>query len=142
MEKQIFRKGDKVFDIRYGWGTIIKYNATQNYPIEVKFDKNDLEELIRYTKYGKDYKLDDAGLLSFTEYDLVNGGFSQERPVNYEDCIGKWGKFWNNYIEKFIITTLDDYFMNDNKPFETNCGFFKHFEPLTEEQIKILGLKL
>lgn len=142
MEKQIFRKGDKVFDIRYGWGTIVKYNATQNYPIEVKFDKNDLEELIRYTKYGKDYKLDDAGLLSFTEYDLVNGGFSQERPVNYEDCIGKWGKFWNNYIEKFIITTLDDYFMNDNKPFETNCGFFKHFEPLTEEQIKILGLKL
>lgn len=127
MEKQIFRKGDKVFDIRYGWGTIVKYNATQNYPIEVKFDKNDLEELIRYTKYGKDYKLDDAGLLSFTEYDLVNGGFSQERPVNYEDCIGKWGKFWNNYIEKFIITTLDDYFMNDNKPFETNCGFFKHF---------------
>lgn len=141
MEKQIFKVGDRVFDVRHGWGTIVKYNATQNYPIEVKFDKNDLEELIRYTKYGKDYKLDDAGLLSFTEYDLVNGGFSQERPVNYEDCIEKWGKFWNDNPEYFTIGILKGYEQGGHKPFQSISLDFQNFEPLTDEQIKILELK-
>ena len=147
MEKEIFRVGDKVFDIRYGWGTIIKYNATQNYPIEVKFDKNDLEEIIRYTKYGKDYKLDDAGLLSFTEYDLVNGGFSQERPINYKDYMDKWGKFWNmENKEDMVIKKLYKHI-----PYTTNLRFqcligrvsmcYKNFEPLTDEQVKILNLE-
>ena len=141
MAKKIFEKGDRVFDVRYGWGTIKKYNANCTFPIGVQFDRENIQDLIYYLKSGKDYEIDDVGLLSFTEYDLINGGFSQERPIDYKEYIGKWGKFWNNYIEKFIITTLDDYFMNDNKPFETNCGFFKHFEPLTDEQIKVLGLK-
>ena len=141
MNKQIFKVGDRVFDVRYGWGTIVKYNATQNYPIEVKFDKNDLEELIRYTKYGKDYKLDDAGLLSFTEYDLINGGFSQERPVNYEDCIEKWGKFWNDNPEYFTIGILKGYEQDSHKPFQSVSLDFQNFEPLTDEQFKILELE-
>ena len=141
MNKQIFKVGDRVFDVRYGWGTIVKYNATQNYPIEVKFDKNDLEELIRYTKYGKDYKLDDAGLLSFTEYDLINGGFSQERPVNYEDCIEKWGKFWNDNPEYFTIGILKGYEQDSHKRFQSVSLDFQNFKPLTDEQIKILNLE-
>ena len=141
MEKEIFRVGDRVFDIRHGWGTIVKYNATQNYPIEVEFDKDDLEELIYYTKYGKDYKLDDAGLLSFTEYDLVNGGFSQERPVNYEDCIEKWGKFWNDNPKYFTIGILEGYEQGGHKPFQSVSLDFQNFQPLTDEQIKVLGLK-
>lgn len=141
MEKEIFRIGDKVFDIRHGWGTIVKYNATQNYPIEVEFDKDDLEELIYYTKYGKDYKLNDAGLLSFTEYDLVNGGFSQERPINYEKYIGKWGKFWNDNPEYFTIGILKGYEQGGYKPFQSISLDFQNFEPLTDEQIKILELK-
>ena len=141
MNKQIFRKGDRVFDIRYGWGTIVKYNATQNYPIEVEFDKDDLEELIYYTKYGKDYKLNDAGLLSFTEYDLVNGGFSQERPINYNDYIGKWGKFWNDNPKYFTIGILKGYEQDSHKPFQSVSLDFQNFQPLTDEQIKVLGLK-
>ena len=139
MAKKIFEKGDKVFDIIFGWGKVteVYYPQDRDYPVSVQFENS----IIKYTYDGKWAHGDSYSRLSFTEYGFDNR-FSQERPVNYEDCIGKWGKFWNNYIEKFIITTLDDYFMNDNKPFETNCGFFKHFEPLTEEQIKILGLKL
>lgn len=140
MDKQIFEKGDKVFDIRYGWGTIVKYNATQNYPIEVKFDKNDLEELIRYTKYGKDYKLDDAGLLSFTEYGLDNR-FSQERPIDYTEYIGKWGKFWNDNPKYFTIGILKGYEQGGYKPFQSISLDFQNFEPLTDEQIKILELE-
>ena len=136
MEKEIFRKEDKVFDISYGWGIVKLIDNYAKFPIGVKFGDN----LISYTADGKKSLISVAPTLSFTEYGL-NNKFTQKRPINYNDYIGKWGKFWNNYIEKFIITTLDDYFMNDNKPFETNCGFFKHFEPLKEEQIKILGLE-
>lgn len=140
MEKEIFREGDKVFDVRHGWGTIVKYNATQNYPIEVKFDKDDLEELIYYTKYGKDYKLDDAGLLSFTEYGL-DDRFSQERPINYNDYIGKWGKFWDIDVKTCIIDRLIECKPDDEYYFTTSEFGYLNFEPLTDEQIKILELE-
>lgn len=79
MKKQeIFKLGDRVFDIRYGWGTIVEYNSILSYPIIVDFDKYNLKELIYYTKYGKEYEIDHVGLLSFTEYGFDNR-FSQER---------------------------------------------------------------
>ena len=137
MAKKIFEKGDKVFDIIFGWGKVteVYYPQDRDYPVSVQFENS----VIIYTYDGKWAHGDSYSRLSFKEYGFDNR-FSQERPIDYKEYIGKWGKFWNNYIEKFIITTLDDYFMNDNKPFETNCGFFKHFEPLTDEQIKVLGL--
>ena len=138
MAKEIFRVGDRVFDIRYGWGTIVKYNATQNYPIEVKFDKNDLEELIRYTKYGKDYKLDDVGLLSFTEYGF-DDRFTQERPINYDDYIGRWGKFWDDGSKDYMISRFEKLRGDGFKPI-ISVEAYDNFEPLTEAQVKVLEL--
>ena len=145
MDEQIFRKGDRVFDIRYGWGTIKKYNANYSFPIGVQFDRENIQDIIYYLKSGKDYEVDDIGLLSFTKYDLVNGGFSQERPVNYEDCIEKWGKFWNNISDNIIIDVLDDLCEDCDGnvkfvPYEIN-SHYDHFEPLTDEQLKVLGLE-
>lgn len=144
MEKQIFKVGDRVFDIRHGWGTIKKYDANYSFPIEVKFDKKYISDLIQYTKYGKDYELDDTGLLSFTEYGF-DDRFSQERPINYKDYIGKWGKFWNNISDNIIIDVLDDLCEDCDGnvkfvPYEIN-SHYDHFEPLSEEQLKVLGLK-
>ena len=141
MDEQIFKVGDRVFDIRYGWGTIKKYNANYTFPIGVWFDRKDIQDLIHYLKSGKDYEIDDAGLLSFTEYDLVNGGFNQERPIKYEDYIGKWGKFWNYNTEYFTIGILKGYEQDSYKPFQSISLDFKNFKPLTDEQIKVLGLK-
>lgn len=76
MSKTIFKVGDRVFDYRYGWGEIV--DITPIYlDLEVSFNMEDLY----YTAEGKDDRDNLAPSLSFTEYNLVNGGFSQERPL-------------------------------------------------------------
>ena len=73
--KTVFKTGDKVYDIRYGWGIITDVNHTKLYPISVEFDT--LKE--RYTIDGNMCTCKDTKpTLSFTEYTLQ--GFSQERP--------------------------------------------------------------
>lgn len=80
----MFKVGDKVFSCQFGWGEIKGIHETSDYPLDVSFG-NDVEHT--YTKCGRYFDTDLQPTLSFTEYDLVNGGFSQERPK--EDMIGK-----------------------------------------------------
>lgn len=68
MSTEIFKVGDQVFDIRYGWGEIVK---SPNNIIVVNFET--------YTQVG--YNADNIKLLSFAEYDLISGGWSQDRSV-------------------------------------------------------------
>lgn len=71
--KTIFKEGDKVFDIQYGWGIVKRIDFDANYPIFCRFD-NDKQ------CYSIDGKIISGAIptLSFTEYTLE--GFSQERP--------------------------------------------------------------
>lgn len=142
----IFKVGDRVFDIRFGWGTVVDDNRCLLYPIGVQFDRDDSQEIIVYTNNGISNISEEFSLLSFTEYTLQ--GFTQERPVDYEDYIGKWGKFWavikDVGIQNTVIGHLSDYNENDIEGFPFACeetgGYYTNFEPLTKEQIKILGL--
>ena len=146
MNETLFKTGDKVFDIRYGWG-VVKYIHTIDWEkvgpdylvCEVEFDKK--EETYIYTKKSA------TQMLSFTEYTLQ--GFSQERPINYDDYIGKWGKFWDTaYENTVIIAKLSSYRLeNPYRSFrcytygeDSDMGY-TNFEPLTEEQTKILNLE-
>lgn len=79
-EKQIFKVGDKVFDIRCGWGEVIKYEIDLSYPVQVRTKNGGVEG---YTHDGKVYSSDLNTVLSFKEYTLQ--GFSQERPIEFED---------------------------------------------------------
>lgn len=125
MGKQIFKKGDRVFMHLFGWGVITDTNVHGHPKIyHVYFDNDDELEL-------KEYEL------SFTEYTLQN--FTQERPINYADYIGKWGKFWDNDgTDDFRVRLLKevDGFLFIDK----NEDAWGNFKPLTEEQIKILEL--
>ena len=80
----MFKVGDKVFSCQFGWGEIKGIHETGDYPLDVSFG-NGIEQ--SYTKCGRYFDTDLQPTLSFTEYDLVNGGFSQERPK--EEMIGK-----------------------------------------------------
>lgn len=73
--KQIFEIGDRVFDYSMGWGEVIHIAKKSSYPIMVKFNIRQKE----YTNDGR-YTENIPPTLSFTEYNLVTGGFSQERP--------------------------------------------------------------
>jgi hypothetical protein len=134
----LFKKDDKVFDIRYGWGRV-KYIYRIDWEkagpeilvCEVEFDKKKAPYI--YTK-----KLA-SRVLSFTEYTLQ--GFSQERPINYDEYIGKWGKFWEEGENEILISILVNYERNNKEfPFETSNEYFSNFEPLTEEQVRVLNL--
>lgn len=71
-----FKKGDKVFDILFGWGEVIEIeDGDFKYLLQVKFK----EESVYYTLDGK-YLEDAPRTLSFTEYTL--NGFSQERLID------------------------------------------------------------
>ena len=138
MDKQIFKVGDRVFDIMYGWGVVeeLHQDEERSYPLIVRFPGFDT---LYYTRDGKSNTSDSHPILSFTEYGFDNR-FSQERSINYEEYIGKWGKFWDDRIKEYIISRLE---RATPEGFKSNTSFilYNNFEPLTEEQIKMLNLE-
>lgn len=100
----IFKKGDKVFDIRFGWGEVID-DYGYDFPILVQFEG--VEE--KYTLEGRLFE-GEIAMLSFKEYSLE--GFSQERPlpdlnkgdlVYVKTCCGQW-----HWIMRFFSHYGDD----------------------------------
>lgn len=74
--KEIFKVGDVVYHLIYGVGKVIEIVSSRKYPVVVRFNRT--EDL--FTEDGRHFS-DRPKMLSFTPYDLVNGGFSQERPL-------------------------------------------------------------
>jgi hypothetical protein len=73
--ERIFKEGDRVYCLIYGWGTICDlFDEVHPYPIDVKFDRRSRSS---YTDDGRLFEYS-IKTLSFTEYTLE--GFSQERP--------------------------------------------------------------
>ncbi len=80
-QEDIYRIGDRVWDNfnGFGWGIVyaIDLNRYSPYLVGVRFDNN----IQTYATDGRFRTGDEFPVLSFTEYDLVNGGFSQVRPL-------------------------------------------------------------
>lgn len=90
-----FQEGDRVFDIRYGWGTI--GDLPPSGYIYVYFDQ-DKEVSLGYIG-------ENSAILSFTEYTLE--GFSSERPKP------TWDSIWDEFHESkyfSVINYLDENF--------------------------------
>ena len=134
MNEQIFKVGDRVFDAMCGWGEV---KDIDKHLVFVKFDKDDNTD--EYYDDGRFCKSDINPRLSFTEYGFDNR-FSQKRFFDYKNCIGKWGKFWDDRIKEYIISRLER-ITPDGFKSNTSIMIYNNFEPLTEEQIKILNLK-
>lgn len=140
MSKQIFKVGDKVFDIRYGWGEIeyIYLDGTVN----VHF--GNIPRV--YRADGKITNKDIFPLLSFTEY-RFDDKFSQKRPVDYTEYEGKWGKFWNSgdsskNVEISIVEKVEYEEFDGVKFASIATGtYYDNFTPLSDEQLEMLGLK-
>ena len=146
MKKEIFRVGDKVYDATYGWGTITSINYAVFLPITVKFDR----DKVSYTKDGQIYPWAIRPTLSFQEYGF-DDRFSLKRPTSYTEYIGKWGKFWDNPDNVIIDRLYNISNYCDTIEFVPHIDAsislymqhksYSNFEPLTDKQIKTLGLK-
>ena len=126
----VYQVGDTVYDARFGWGAVIKIvknidEFLTEYPTTVLFNNDEYQE---YTLDGKYLKEDLTPSLSFTEYDFVKGGFSQERPevlpergtvvwVRDEDE-DKW------LIAHFMCKKENGYKANALDPFDDNTGSY------------------
>ena len=136
MNEQIFKVGDRVFDISFGWGIIKSIREYGNFIIDVDFGN----VYMIYTRDGKLSTKSPAPTLSFTEYS-INKKFSQERPTDQKKLVGKWGKFWNDNKDVFTIGQLSWYYENDKeKPYEYRDKSYAFFKPFNEEQVRILKL--
>lgn len=129
--KTIFKEGDKVFDHLLGWGEVTEVDLALHHSVNVQYEK----AIIRYTKDGRLSK-DFHPTLSFTEYTLE--GFSQKRPINYNDFIGKWGVFWDDGDGCRVFDILKHFY---DRSFQAEQDiWYDNFKPLTDEQIKALEL--
>jgi hypothetical protein len=83
-----FKIGDRVFDVRYGWGLVTQ--SHNKFSVMVKFSNQ--EEVVLY---GQDAA---KRILSYTEYVLE--GFTSERPKITWDSI--WKEWYNLEAEEII----------------------------------------
>lgn len=85
-----------------------------------------------YTFDGKLNVGDLSSSLSFTEYDYIRGGFSQDRNDIVDERIGKWGYFWDDdmgercFYAKLISIDADADVGNEF-PYENIVSNFKNF---------------
>lgn len=138
--KTKFKLNQKVFDYSYGWGKVSE--IFKNTSFSVYYSKFHLYILYRedgsyYYKEG----LDTKPVLATEEYTLK--GFTQKEQIDYNQLVGKWGKFWDRDSDKdFLVSILHCFNHYDQYEFVTKDDkCYEFFEPLTEEQIEILNLE-
>ena len=104
MEKQIFKVGDRVYHISYGWG-VVKSVDHGGFPILVSFVVEGYDDyIISFSNDGFETSEDKTPLLSFTEYTLQ--GFSQERPIELPE-VGELCLVRNEDNEEWILGKFD-----------------------------------
>lgn len=114
MENKIFKKGEKVFDIRYGWGLVFEVYTLVVY---VKYS----EEEVNYT-----YSKPDIKLLSYTEYTLQ--GFSQVRLPEKGELVLVKEEEWENWETAVFDSFVNGNYMDNNGSFWQYCKRFQFID--------------
>lgn len=133
--KSIYQVGDTVYYWEYGEGNIycISHEENKLYPVFVNFGSI----VLQFTIDGKINENHKKPSLSFTPYDLVNGGFSQERPKP-EPKIGDWGYFWDKEDDHCNFDCIATIFDNNVYKYSTKHSDekYKFFSSDIPEHIK------
>jgi hypothetical protein len=95
---ELLKIGTKVFDIRFGWGEIVDNNYGR-YAYRVRYN---VDRYATYAFSGKSDEIDFNPMLSLTEYDLVNGGFTPLSDYN-KPKVGDIGYFFDHKLNKYLI---------------------------------------
>lgn len=111
--KEIFKVGDTVYHYVHGKGEVVDIFGGDTYAVIVDFGGVEVyfaKDEVHFMGYPPS--------LSFTPYDLVNGGFSQERPLPdievdtlvYVRCVGgDWRmRYFSHFSEDGYIRCFHD----------------------------------
>lgn len=78
MKEPIFKPGDRIYHPFLGWAMVYNYES----PVRDSYYPHGYYQLV--LEIGDIWRTEDRDyvekMYSFTEYDAINGGFSQERP--------------------------------------------------------------
>ena len=134
--KEIFKVGDKVYHISYGWG-IVKSIDIGSFPVIVSFEIKGYDSYnISFSKDGIETSEDKTSLLSFTEYTLQ--GFSQERPIELPE-VGEDVLVYDGYNSEWILRQFQRYVKCSVYPFHvTDRDSFLSSQYSKMKRIKIL----
>ncbi len=110
----VFKVGDKVFDIRYGWGTVKEAGKYSKRGLHVAFEKNTAS----YYSNGAEFDCV-TPTLSFTEYTLQ--GFSQERPIALPE-VGELCLVRDYNEEVWKVVEFKSYDKNHHYPYISQRG--------------------
>lgn len=79
---------------------------------------------------------------------ILTKAFTQGYEIRFvnNEYVGKWGKFWDNGENTVIVGKLYGYYQYQIHHFKARThddevAFYTNFEPLTDEQLKVLGVK-
>lgn len=144
-QETIFKVGDKVFDFQYGWGNVISTTGQdetglfRRHHLIVMFKGN---FSIPYLSDGRESSDVEHPSLSFTEYDLVNGGFSQERPLSHieKDTLiyvragrGGWSmRYFSHFNERGEVEAYIDQKISKQTSHTVSWNEYSLTNPLTE----------
>lgn len=126
-EACLYQVGDTVHHWKFGEGAIIKVGNS----VRVDF-KEGVNAWFSLTGF---YEKDGIPTLSFTPYDLVNGGFSQERPKP-EPKVGDWGYFWDKGNDYARFSRIELIGFNPDCPYEDENRRFDYFSHEIPPHIK------
>jgi len=125
MKETVFKVGDKVYCVLYGWGKVTDISSEVSFPITVEFNGEGDEERY-YSRDGK-YNFNSSPTLSFTEYTL--NGFSQERPIELPE-VGEEIMVSNNELI-WSVAFFESYHMDSECPVSTlGSTKFRYFKRL------------
>lgn len=128
----VFKDGDRVYCIIYGWGIVLRVCDIGSFPIQVVFDCG---EEIDYTKDGRLYA-DSNPMLSFTEYTLQ--GFSQERQIELPE-VGEDVLVFDEEEHSWVLKQFKQYEKYSEYPFiVTDKLSFLVYQYAKMKRIKIL----
>ncbi|MGL5051421.1 MAG: hypothetical protein ACRC6E_12470, partial [Fusobacteriaceae bacterium] len=116
--------GDRVWDIRLGWGKVIDYCFDKNFPITVDFGSSRKS----YTTDGKDSVNDANRILLFEEIEIPVSAL-----IRPKWRVLKGGTFW--YVSAFGIATkgIDYYSICDETLYKVG-NYFKTEEETEESR--------
>jgi len=115
MKETVFKVGDKVYCVIYGWGKVTDISTVGSFPLEVTFPNEDDDEFDeRYYSLDGKYNFNSSPTLSFTEYTL--NGFSQERPIELPE-VGE-EIMVSNDGEHWVIGKFREYIKRSDHPIE------------------------
>lgn len=114
----MFKVGEKVFDIKYGWGIVVTDNSSCSYPILVKYKEGEVD----YSTDGKEYHTRNCTLYhhDYTPTDSLKQTLDSGQSVE-SNVLTKREKFAKDLFSNMVRVGYSNWYFTDSNTTEEEC---------------------